>query len=182
MNIPTHIDHLTFEQAMMGTQAPEDVQRTLTLLSIPYWGFDHREHIGQIVVDKQVANEVVEIFQTIFTAKFPIEKMIPISAYDWSDDASMADNNSSAFNYRFIYGTDRLSNHSLGRAIDINPMQNPYIAIDQSVHPSVSTYNKTKPGTILDHGIVVQTFEKYGWEWGGRWINRKDYQHFEKVK
>lgn len=173
---------MTLVEAMNGTLAPDNIRSQMVLLSILYWGFDEQEHAGQLVVCKDVSNEVQEIFHIIFEAKFPIEKMIPISEYEWSDEMSADDNNSSAFNYRFIYKTDRLSIHSFGRAIDVNPMQNPYIAIDGSVHPETSAYNPLKPGTILDGDIVVRTFERFGWEWGGRWTDRKDYQHFQKIE
>ena len=172
---------MTLDEALQGKEIPDEIRERLILVTVPFLGFDHEVHYGQLIIDKDLASEVTEIFQVLFDAGFPIEKMIPVSQYDWSDDISMADNNSSAFNYRLIYGTLTLSNHSFGNAIDINPILNPYIAVDGTVHPSMATYDATKPGTILDGGIVVQTFEKYGWEWGGRWTNRKDYQHFQKI-
>jgi hypothetical protein len=105
--------------------------------------------------------------------------MLPVVIYDWSDDASMAANNSSAFNYRLAVGKTRLSQHSFGRAIDINPMQNPYIKGDVILPPG-SVYDATVSGTLLPEGPVVTAFEKRGWVWGGRWTSLLDWHHFEK--
>jgi peptidoglycan LD-endopeptidase CwlK len=93
----------------------------------------------------------------------------------------MQDNNTSAFNYREIIGTNRVSNHSLGRAIDINPMQNPYYALDGNTYPVGATYEQNAKGTILSTGEVVAVFKKYGWDWLGERSKNKDFQHFQKL-
>ena len=111
---------------------------------------------------------------------FPIHKVMPVVAYGWDDEASMANNNSSAFNYRVIMGTERLSNHSFGNAIDINPLQNPYFARNNRVYPAHARYQMEKPGTLVRHGAAVELFKSKGWLWGGDWTVPLDYQHFER--
>ena len=109
--------------------------------------------------------------------------MIPIVKYDWNDHTSIRDNNTSAFNYRVIAGTDRLSHHAFGRAIDINPKVNPYLNRDGISDPPGFHYNPQAQGAITDEDMVVKTFLSYGWKWGGHWKQeegRVDYQHFEK--
>ncbi|MDQ3813617.1 MAG: M15 family metallopeptidase, partial [Armatimonadota bacterium] len=118
---------LTLEHALAGLEVPTDIRISLTLVSIEYWSFEDRLRVGQLVVHQDLAAEVQEIFQEILAARFPIEKIVPLSHYGWSDDASMADNNTSAFNFRRKVGKPELSLHAYGRAIDINPRLNPYI-------------------------------------------------------
>ena len=120
-----------------------------------------------------------EIFKFIKDSRFPISKVVPISAYDWSDEKSTKDNNTSAFNYRFISGTRVISKHAYGLAIDINPLLNPYIKKGTSI-PTGCIYDTTKAGTISSGSELVQEFKNRGWKWGGDWKNLKDYQHFEK--
>jgi hypothetical protein len=170
---------MTLSEALAGKQIPADIRESLVLINVEYWGFDGIRHGGQLVVHCDLADEVREIFQEIAAARFPIAKMIPVVAYAWSDDATMADNNSSAFNYRLAVGKTHLSQHSYGRAIDINPVQNPYVKGDLVLPPG-AIYDPTVPGTLLAHGPVVAAFEKRGWVWGGRWTTLFDWHHFEK--
>lgn len=98
----------------------------------------------------------------------------------------MADNNSSAFNYRFVYGTNQVSNHSFGLAVDINPALNPYVAIDGKIFPSGAIYDPHRSGTLVEGDKVVSLFESKGWEWGGKGVavagsQLKDWQHFQKI-
>ena len=111
---------------------------------------------------------------------FPIERMIPIVAYDWVDEDSMQDNNTSAFNYRTILRQAKISNHALGLAIDINPRINPSISRDGLVQPKAAVYDILHPGAVREGGEVVKLFRSYGWKWGGDWNDPKDWQHFEK--
>ncbi len=120
------------------------------------------------------------VFEVIKQTKFPVSKALPIVKYDWSDDASMQDNNSSAFNYRFIAGTDRLSNHALGKAVDINPMQNPVIYESGKISPTGGNYDPKKPGTFHKDSPVLKKFLELGWRWGGDFVSFKDYHHFDK--
>lgn len=168
---------MTLEQALAGKEIPAEIKSTLTLLNVLYVSFDGLIHEGQLVVHHKVSDELREIFGKLLTLGFPIEKVIPVANYGWDDDASMADNNSSAFNYRLIYGTNRLSNHSYGLAVDINPALNPYTRRDGTIAPPGATYNVSVPGTLTPE--IVALFKSYGWEWGGDW-ERKDWQHFQK--
>ncbi len=174
-------DYASLTEALQGTAAPEELRDTLALFDVPYLSFDGLLHQGQLVMHKELAAEVKELFAELIALQFPIQKVVPIVAYDWDDEASMADNNASAFNYRLILGTDRLSNHSFGRALDINPLQNPYFARDGKVHPVQARYEPLAPGTLTHGSAPVEAFKKRGWTWGGDWKVPIDYQHFEKT-
>ena len=172
--------NMTLEQALSGKDIPRDIERNLVLVDVDYWSFDGREHRGQLVIHKDLAEEVKAIFADIKKARFPIEKMAPVSKYAWSDEASMEDNNSSSFNYRSVQGWRRLSVHAYGRAIDINPRLNPYVKDGVSL-PAGAVYSPEVLGSITQYGPVVEAFRKRGWKWGGSWRKLKDWQHFEKA-
>lgn len=172
--------NLTFEEAIKGTKAPADVIASLTLVDVHYFSVDGKLHKGQLVVNKSVAEDVKKIFELIKSTKFPVNKVIPIVKYDWSDDASMEDNNTSAFNYRFISGTTRLSNHALGKAVDINPFFNPVVYPDGHTVPAKAHYNAKKNGTFSAEHAIVKEFKKLGWRWGGDFTSYKDNHHFDK--
>lgn len=170
---------ITFEQAISGINIPIYQKKQLELITVYYFGFDNKVHRGQLVVNKNVAEDLVEIFDFILETKFPVEKVIPISKYNWSDDNSMNDNNTSCFNYRFVSGSRILSKHAAGLAIDINPLLNPYVK-DGVNSPENSKYDSNVPGTILEYSPITLEFKKRGWTWGGDWKSLKDYQHFQK--
>ncbi len=172
---------ITFAQAMAGTKAPQIVIDSMAILGVRYYSTDGKLHAGQLVVNKAVAEDVKAIFNLIKELKFPINHVIPIVKYDWSDDASMADNNTSAFNYRFIAGTERLSNHSFGRALDINPFFNPVIYSDGRISPHGAKYNKNGKGVFTKNNPIVKEFIKRGWRWGGDFKSFKDNHHFDKT-
>ncbi len=172
---------MTFEEATKETKAPKEVLDSMILLDIKYYSFDHKIHSGQILINKSVKRDIQEIFKRILDEKFPINKAIPISKYNWSDDASMEDNNTSAFNYRNIAGTNRLSNHSFGRAIDINPQINPVLHKDGTISPSNGKYEISKTGTFSQNNFVVKEFLERGWRWGGNFSQYKDNHHFDKT-
>jgi peptidoglycan LD-endopeptidase CwlK len=170
---------------------PEAIRAHLTILTVTYRGFDNGLHRGQIAMHETCIPDVDAFFTQARDMEFPIEKVIPISAprYAWDDEVSCADNNSSGFNYRFIRGTTRLSNHARGLAFDINPRQNIYIHHDAQGtetyrFPTGCAYNPMAPGTLTkDHPLVILMKER-GWVWGGDWAPRDgpvDYQHFEKT-
>lgn len=170
---------MTLEAALAGTAAPARIKRELALVEVEHWGFDQQFHCGHIVVHQDLAPEVRDVFAEIAAACFPIEKIVPLSHYAWSDDASMADNNSSGFNFRRAVGKRALSQHAHGRAIDINPRLNPYLK-GGLILPPGALYDPNVPGTLLEDGPVVRAFEERGWTWGGRWTRLKDWHHFEK--
>jgi hypothetical protein len=168
---------MSFEEAIAGTGAPDEVRRALSLIAVRYLSFDGALHEGQIVVHESLAADIRIAFGELRARSFPIAKAIPIVHYDWDDEASMQDNNSSAFNYRPIAGTDRLSNHALGRALDINTFLNPYVR-GEIVAPKGATYDPAHPGAVTPE--IAAIFKSRGWRWGGDWTDRKDWQHFEK--
>ncbi len=170
---------IDFEEAISGKNIPESIIADVRLVDVYYYGFDEKLHKGQLVVHKEVVLDIIEIFELIRETRFPINKVIPISKYGWSDEKSMLDNNTSAFNYRYISGTRVISNHASGLAIDINPGLNPYIKNGISL-PANCIYDTTKAGTISANSDLVKEFKKKGWKWGGDWKSLKDYQHFEK--
>lgn len=171
--------YYTFNEIFYNSKIPEEIKKDLKLISVEYFSFDDKLHRGQILIHKDLSNDIIEIFKVIKEKKFPISKVIPIIKYNWSDDSSMNDNNTSAFNYRYVKGTSQLSSHALGRAIDINPKLNPQIT-NKNNFPTSSKYDITVLGTISADSFLVKEFKKRGWQWGGFWKKNKDYQHFEK--
>ena len=172
-------DYGFLEHAIEGTSAPKSITDALELIDVEYLSFDGLRHRGQIVMHADLANEVRHIFTELLAIGFPIEKVAPIAAYGWDDERSMRDNNSSGFNYRLILDTDQLSNHSFGRALDLNPALNPYIK-DKIAFPSGAVHDPAVPGTISAGSRVVRIFEEKGWKWGSEYDDRIDYQHFAK--
>ena len=170
---------MTFAQALVNSPAPPDTLASQTLLSIPFLDFQNRTQIGQLVLHRELAPDVAELFRLLLLDRFPIGRMTPFVAFDWSDDRSMEANNCSSFNYRLKIGKTELSAHATGRALDINPRQNPYINSDL-ILPRGAVYDSGAPGTLLSHGVAVTFLESRGWIWGGRWTALKDYHHFEK--
>ena len=156
----------------------------LRYLRVSYWTFDSNVAEGELVIHKNVADEVLAIFRELFQARFPMAKMRLIQSYGGDDDKSMADNNTSAFNCRAIKGRPGVfSKHSWGRAIDINPLLNPFVKNGQVSPPAAKTYanrSQLRPGMIQKGDVVTRAFAKHGWRWGGNWRRSKDYQHFEK--
>ena len=169
----------TLEEALEGITIPAYIKKDLRLVTVQYYGFDGRLHQGQLVVNVVIENDVKDIFKLIKEIKFPVREVIPISEYNWSDEMSMRDNNTSAFNFRYVSGTKILSMHAQGLAIDINPLQNPYVK-NGSCSPKGSSYNISKRGTFRPDSEIVKAFKDKGWEWGGDWKSLKDYQHFQK--
>lgn len=154
----------------------------LRYLNISYWGFDDKRHEGEMIVHREVADDVIAIFKTLYDHKYPIAKMVLVDEYKADDNLSMADNNTSAFNYRVISGTTKLSNHAYGLAIDINPIQNPYVKgtiIEPSEGSNYLDRNIYQTGMILKDDVCYEAFTSKGWSWGGEWRSIKDYQHFE---
>ena len=161
----------------LGCSPPEQ----LRAVNLSHWGYDGAVHQGRIVVDAAHAERVVAIFRDVYAARFPIERIVPIDAYGGDDDASMRANNTSGFNCRHVAGTTRLSEHGLGRAIDINPLMNPYVrgaTIDPPEGAPYADRSRTDQGMIRAGDAVVQAFAGQGWGWGGYWSSGQDYQHF----
>lgn len=180
-DLPIIDSKMTFEQATKGTKATKIVLDSIVLLDVEYYSTDKKIHKGQILVNKEVVDDVKFFFSFLMEEKFPIKQVIPIVKYKWDDDASMSANNSSAFNYRNIAGTTRLSNHSTGRAIDINPYFNPVIYTDPpKTSPKGAKYIPGNPGVFSADSKIVIEMKKRGWRWGGDWTSLKDNHHFDK--
>ena len=154
----------------------------LRLVRASHWGFDGRVHAGRIVVHRDVARDILGVLRRLYAARFPIRRMIPVDAYGASDFRSIEADNTSAFNCRPVEGTNRWSEHAYGRAIDLNPIENPYVYPDGTTsHRASRPYLRRSPyraGMAVEGGAVVRAFDAVGWGWGGRWPGVKDYQHF----
>jgi len=153
----------------------------LAYLNIAYVDFDGNRQQGRMIVAAQIADEVLDIFREIYG--FPIARMELIDEFHATDYFSMAANNSVAFNYRYIAGTTILSNHAWGMAIDINPIQNPYIRGDTVLPEAGRQYldrTNVRKGMITRGDVVYTAFTSRGWTWGGNWASPRDYHHFEK--
>jgi len=171
---------LDFAGAVAGTAAPPEVVAPLCLIDVRYFGFDGFRHRGQLLVHRELAAEVEDLFAVMETMAFPIAGAVPIVRFGWSDEASMAADNSSAFNYRAVAGTDRLSSHATGRAVDINPRRNPAFYPDGRIAPAGGLYLPGAPGTFAGGHPAVRAFLERGWRWGGNFSRVRDYHHFEK--
>jgi len=155
--------------------------RDLRLLTMTYWGFDGRVRTGRLIVDRDVAGDLVGVFRKLYDARFPIRRMVPVDAYGASDFRSIEADNTSAFNCRYVEGTSRWSEHAYGRAIDLNPIENPYVSGGRTSHRASGPYvdrSRRRPGMAYVGGVLVRAFDAIGWGWGGRWTSIKDYQHF----
>jgi hypothetical protein len=153
----------------------------LRRVRLTYWGFDGKAHSGTLDIHAGAARSLVQVFRRLYAARFPIRGMRPVDAYGADDDRSMAADNTSAFNCRFVAGTRRWSAHAYGKAIDINPVENPFVAGGRVQPPAGRAYlNRTKVrrGMAVRGGILVRAFAAIGWQWGGRWSGTPDYQHF----
>jgi hypothetical protein len=152
----------------------------LRYLTLTYRGFDGADHSGELVVAASVAGAVVDVFRRLYADGYPIASMRLVDDFGGSDDQSMAANNTSAFNCRAVTGGTGFSEHSYGTAIDLNPVQNPYLSgttvLPEQGRPYVS--RPSAPGVIHAGDAVVAAFAQIGWKWGGNWSNPIDYQHF----
>jgi hypothetical protein len=153
----------------------------LRLVTVTHWGFDGRPHQGELVVHADHAEAIGAVFAELFEAGFPIEQVRLVDEFGGDDNRSMAANNTSAFNCRRATGSARWSEHAFGRAVDINPVQNPYLTRGGAVLPPAgggfTDRTSTVQGLITAEGSVVAAFRRIGWRWGGAWPN-PDYQHF----
>jgi hypothetical protein len=154
----------------------------LRVVRARFVGMDGRAHTGRIVVHREVADPVVAVLRRLYAARFPIRRMVPVDAYGGSDFRSIEADNTSAFNCRYVDGTRRWSEHAYGRAIDLNPIENPYVTSGGTTsHRASRPYVRRtpyRPGMAVEGGVLVRAFDAAGWGWGGRWSGARDYQHF----
>lgn len=158
--------------------APGDLRK----LELSYWGFDGQPHAGALVVHASEADAITDVFRRLYDRRFPIRRMEPIDVYGGSDEASIAANNTSGFNCRraVASGPPQWSAHAFGRAIDVNPVENPYLFQGGVLPPAGAAFldrANVRPGMAVRGGELVAAFAAAGWSWGGVWAN-PDYQHF----
>ncbi len=156
--------------------------RKLRVLRVRRWGFDGDVHSGRLVVHRGHDREVLDVFRTLFRERFPIRRMKLIDRYGADDHRSMNADNTSGFNCRFVAGTSRWSMHAYGKAIDINPIENPYVTSSGHVSPPAgepyADRSRDAKGMIHGGDVVVRAFRRIRWKWGGDWDWPRDYQHF----
>lgn len=153
---------------------------SLRYLRVSHMDFSGRERTGELVVHESDAMAVAIAFKLMWDARFPIERMHLVDDYGGSDDRSMKANNTSAFNCRPVAGSGSWSQHAYGRAIDINPAQNPYVSAGTVQPPAGRAYldrRDVRPGMLVEGSAGVAAFDRIGWGWGGRWRTTKDHQH-----
>ncbi len=152
----------------------------LRYVTVSHHDFSGAVVTGEVVVHADVADGIVEVFRTLFDAGFPIASMRLVDDFGADDDASMAADNTSAFNCRAVTGGTGWSEHSYGRAIDVNPVENPYVRGTLVLPPAGAAFvdRPDAPGVIHADDVVVQAFAAHGWSWGGYWTTPIDYQHF----
>lgn len=182
------------EKRMTGKSYKEnsDIKLSdLRYVKVKHYGYDGKVKTGELVVNKKIAEKTVKIFYELYQKKYKIQKMYLVDNYGADDIRSMTDNNSSAFNYRVVEGSTKLSNHAYGLAIDINPMVNPYVkgdivsptnGIPYAERDVTKCTGKYKNNMIHKGDVIYNIFKKYGFTWGGDWKYSKDYQHFEYNK
>ena len=158
----------------------------LRYLHVLHKDLDGNSHEGEMICNKYIADDVLEIFKKLYEADYPIEKIRLVDEYNADDELSMRDNNSSSFNFRFISHTTKISKHGLGLAVDINTLYNPYTKVvngKRILEPATAGdyVDRTKdfPYKIDENDLCYKLFIEKGFEWGGSWKSAKDYQHFE---
>ena len=178
-------------QRMQGRSWPEGctIRRAdLRYLRLSHYDAERRQHVGEMVCNKAIADDLIEIFKELYRQKYPIQRIRLIDDYDASDERSMRDNNSSCFCFRRISGTTKLSKHAQGMAVDINTLYNPYVRTGKNgrriVEPATATKyvdrRKSFPYKIVKGDLLHRLFLQHGFKWGGSWRTMKDWQHFEK--
>jgi hypothetical protein len=155
----------------------------LRRIRLTYWGFDGRLHRGALIVAAKITGDVERVFARLYAERFPIRRMTPIDRFGGSDDRSMTADNTSAFNCRYAVaaGPRRWSAHAYGEAVDVNPVENPYLEGGRALPPAGRRYldrASERPGMAVPGGTLVAAFAAVGWLWGGRWTGSPDYQHF----
>ncbi len=163
---------------------PDEIIQKLKVVPVTYYSFDNKLHQGQIVIHEDLVEDILGAFELMLQEHFPVQSVIPVSdpKFYWRDATTMAVNNTSGFNYRFIMHRTTFSNHAHGRAVDINPATNPCMRGDDA-SPAGSIYDPDAPGTITADGSLVEYFVSRGWVWGAADPDDPeivDYQHFQK--
>lgn len=202
-----HPERTTYKEGFYYEPLTDEVKERITGISYPesgctvpyedlayvgllYFDFDGEEQTGELICNQAVAQDMVEIFYELYQNDYRIERVRLVDEYAGDDTASMADNNTSCFNYRVVDGTTNLSKHAYGLAIDVNPYYNPYVVYnkngDGSTYispPGSEVYadrSQSFPYKIDENDLCYRLFTEHGFTWGGNWNSTKDYQHFQK--
>ena len=176
---------------MQGYSFPQGctvAREDLRYLRISHYDGKGQERVGEMVCNKCIADDLLDIFEKLYQARYPIERMELIDNYEADDERSMSANNTSCFCFRAVAGSAKLSKHAMGLAVDVNPLYNPYVKMRKDgtlfVQPKAgSNYldrKKRFPYMIVKGDLLYQLFIAHGFTWGGSWRSLKDYQHFEK--
>ncbi len=189
----SNINQEVHKRMILGNSYKENCPiplKDLRYLTLDYINFEGNKKVGELIVHKDVSIEIIEIFENLYEIKYPIYKMELVSNFNANDFNSIEANNTSAYNCRNIEGTNKWSRHAFGKAIDINPIQNPYISKKGNIsHKESQIFRnriRTNPfdfnqrAVILKNDEIVKLFKTHGWIWGGDWKTIKDYQHFDK--
>lgn len=169
------------------TEEPSEISYDdLAYIHVLHYDFNGQIRDGHLICNKKIAPKVATVFRELYEKAYPVEKIRLIEEYGGNDNASMEDNNTSCFNYRKIAGTNKLSNHSYGLALDINPLYNPYVKtargktiISPDKAEAYADRSKAFAHKIDQNDLAYRVFIKHGFVWGGDWKSVKDYQHFE---
>jgi hypothetical protein len=179
----SRLDRAT-RQLMIGSSWHEGCPvelRELRRVRLTYRGFDGEPHRGRLVVHRRWADEILEVFRRLYRRDFPIRRVRLVDRYGGDDRESMRHDNTSAFNCRTVAGTTTWSQHAYGRAVDLNPVENPYVE-GSRVRPRRGRRfldrTNVRPGMIVKGDVVWRAFRRIDWGWGGSWRPAKDYQHF----
>ncbi len=152
----------------------------LWVLTVSHWGFDGRVHSGRLVVNADAATPLLTVFRRLYALRFPIRRMVPVDAYGADDYRSIEADNTSAFNCRRATASTHWSEHAYGEAVDLDPLENPYVDSGRTSHPRSVPYldrSRLRPGMVPP--AVIAAFRSIGWGWGGDWTGSvRDYQHF----
>ena len=203
-----HPDRITYEDGFYYEPLTDSVKERITGISYPesgctvpyeelnyvglkYIDFDGQEQTGELICNKAIARDMVEIFHELYRNEYRLERVRLIDEYNGDDTASMAENNTSCFNYRVVDGTTNLSKHAYGLAIDVNPYYNPYVVFNKNADgsdyispPGSEIYadrSQSFAYKIDENDLCYRLFTEHGFTWGGNWNSSKDYQHFQKA-
>lgn len=189
------IDTVSAEDTFLQDPDSDSTEDTLAIsydelryVHILHYDFDGKLAEGELICNEAIAGDLIKIFYELYRNEYQLERVLLIDEYDGDDNASMADNNTSCFNYRTVEGSTSLSKHALGLAIDINPFYNPYITYNEDGSENVSPAGSEAyadreasfPYKIDENDLCYKLFTSYGFTWGGNWNSCKDYQHFQK--
>ncbi len=192
--VALEIDEGTFARMREGGSFPATCtvkREDLRYLRVLHYDYDGQVREGELVCNKAIANDLLDIFKELFRQKYEIKKMVLIDEYHASDEASMKDNNTSAFCFRAVSGSKTLSKHARGLAVDINPLDNPCVTYNadggiKKIEPNTTEARTNAPRspkkthTITRDDLCYRLFVQHGFSWGGAWKSKKDYQHFQK--